>query len=79
MRRLRLASQIYSLRRRPSRLGSGQLADRDGGDQAEAGGRRRCRGGEPGGEADGVRIRFQEEGFRDGSVGEREEVEGDGE
>ncbi len=80
MRGLRVPSQIAPLRRRPSRLGGGQHVDRDRGGQIEARGREGQLGcGEFGSEADGVWLPDEEEGFGDGSDGEREEVEGDGE
>ena len=83
MRGLRVASQIAALRRRPSRLGGGQHVDRDRRGQIEARGREARYGceccGEFGCEADGVWVPDEEEGFGDGSNGEREEVEGYGE
>jgi hypothetical protein len=83
VRGLRVPSQIVAIRRRPSRLGGGQHVDRDCGGQTEA----RNPGdrlvgeccGEFGSEADGVWISDEEEGFGDGSGGECEELEGDGE
>ena len=69
MRGLRVPSQIASLRRRPSRLGGGQIEAR--GREGQLG----CE--EFGSEADGVWLPDEEEGFGDGSDGEREEVEGE--